>query len=91
MIRSEEGTDRHCSGPASLVPITAQPVEKLSLRSPRLPVRQREPSTLPGTIFPKEAWNRWTRSDALRSGRDFPRRIIRREAHHDGFLTEMVR
>ena len=29
MIRSEEGTDRHCSGPTSLVPITAQSVETL--------------------------------------------------------------
>jgi hypothetical protein len=45
----------------------------------------------PRNHFPREAWNRWTRNDALRSGRDFPRRIIRREAHRDGFLTEMVR
>jgi hypothetical protein len=30
------------------------------------------------------AWNRWTRNAALGSGRDFPRRIIRREPQENG-------
>jgi hypothetical protein len=33
------------------------------------------------------ARNRWTRNTALRSGRDFPRRIVSGEAQHEWFLT----